>query len=142
MQDDAYPKRPGGHTARSPYPPLLLVAQRAGATHYFLYQFVDEDGDSSASCIEFASDSFETPDAAYDEVTLDELHELGYWSASERLSRASPQNKDVEYGPGGSTYGRLATSWIIFWWNGPALHCYRGSMTSTSVVEKVKVTGW
>jgi len=137
-QDDARPHRPDGRIVRSPYPPLLLVTQRAEATRYFLYEFVDEDGDSSACCIEFASDSFETPDTVFVEVTLSELHERGHKTAAEQLSLASPENVATAFGP---SPGREAFSWIVFGWDGPALHCWRGSMTSTTIREHVKVRG-
>lgn len=116
------------------------MTQRAEATHYFLYEFVDEDGDSTACCIEFASDSFELPDPEFEEVTLTMLHAMGHLTASEQFANASAASADTNYETSGIA-SRMAMSWIVFWRDGAALHCYRGSLTSTSIVEKVKVIG-
>jgi len=112
-------------------------------THYYLYEYIDEDGQPAACEVEnqgTGTVSPVSPGPEFEEVTLEELHEKGYLSADEELALTPPENVNVVGGVAG-----LGASWLRFWVDPlyPDLKQHScGSRTTTTEAVYVKVHAW
>lgn len=86
-----------------------LIAQRVQSedTHYYLYEYTDEDGNNVAIIIEVNSENPTSPGSEFTEVTSDELHSKGYRTPSE-----SENSADVIDRGEGPESGYNYSSWI------------------------------
>ncbi len=117
--------------------PPLLVAQGTSTVHYYLYEYQDEEGNPEASIIEIHSETVEyPPDPEYVEVTQEQLHQRGYFTAAEGLQITPPDYVDYR-NMGGE---RIARSWIALKWDYPRIKSQCGSQTISPFDEYIKVT--
>jgi len=135
-QDEKYSIQPNICRPAS-LPPPLLVAQGTSTTHYYLYEYTDEDGNPEACVIEIHSETVEDPPGSeFTEVSLEQLHQKGYLTTAEQLAQTPPEYIDTK-----DLQGRIGRSWIKLWWNGSHIESYCGSQTITPFTEYIKVTG-
>jgi len=88
----------------------MLVAQGTSTVHYYLYEYTDEEGNPHAVIFEDYSVDSESPGPEFVEVTIEQLHQRGYLTASERLAQTPNATIDTH------TYGGFkAESWFVGW---------------------------
>jgi len=104
--------------------------------HYYLYEYTDEEGNPEASIIEIHSETVEyPPDPKYVEVTIEQLHQKGYFTAAEGLRLTPPEYVDSLVLPG----DRFPRSWISLRWDGVIIKSQCGSQTISPFNEYIKV---
>jgi hypothetical protein len=102
--------------------------------HYYIYEFGTEDGDTGACIVEIQSDVVEAPPGPeFREVTLDELHQLGYLSFDEHMAQVPSVSPQI-YTP-----GRIYFSWAYTYQRNNKFRCSSGSVTQTEFDEFIKV---
>ena len=127
--------------------PLLLIIfipffifnqEEPISTHYYLKEWINEDGLLEAYLLEGDSIPPELIPEGFVKVSLEELHQKGYLTASEQLQ--------MEYVPRDTVRldGRWACSWA---YTEPSpthpgrIEFWAGSLTSTQVSESIYVRG-
>ncbi|MEN9978876.1 MAG: hypothetical protein ABIK38_00825 [candidate division WOR-3 bacterium] len=78
--------------------------------HYYLYEYTGAEGYPQAIIFEDYSEDSETPGAEFVEVTLEQLHQRGYLTATEQLVQHPTATIDIH-----SDGGFRAESWLTTW---------------------------
>jgi len=119
----------------------LPVQASTVETHYYLHEYINEDGQPEACEIEIQGDTAVSPGPEFEELSLTGLHQKGYLSADEQIAQTPPEYVNVV---GGGVAG-VGASWLYFW-SDPLppykKHVYCGSRTTTTQAEYVKVHAW
>ena len=109
-------------------------------THYYLKEWINEDGLLEACLLEGDSLPPESIPEGFVKVSLEELHAKGYLTGEEQLQMLIEKGippETVRVDP-----GRWACSWAYCWKDGGLLKGIAGSKTCTRNREKIKTQSW
>ena len=106
-------------------------------THYYLKEWKNEEGLLEACLLEGDSMPPESIPEGFIKVSLEELHKKGYLTAEEQLQMLTEKNIPIETLKFDNE--RWACSWAYCWQERGLLKYIAGSLTGSTLDEKIRV---
>ncbi len=106
--------------------------------HYYLQEWINEDGLKEACLLEGDSIPPESLPEGFVEVSLEEIKQKGYLTGKEQLELARKRNGSIDSVVSGQDAGRQAYSWADAWNEGGVDKYVAGSLTSSTYDEKIR----
>ncbi len=120
--------------------PFLIFNQEepiSKKTHYYLKEWINEEGLLEACILEGDSIPPESIPEGFIKVSVEELHAKGYLTGEEELQWLAEKGVFPETVWAGS--GRWGCSWAHCWRENGLLQGTGGSLTETPIEEKIRV---